>query len=101
MSLLSQAPAQYDAVMNMEYLDAALNESLRLYPVGNRLERFCKKTVEIGGLTIPKGTVVVVPTFPLHRDPEYWPEPDTFNPERYEAKEDETESDALLRYPIR
>lgn len=69
--------------MNMDYLDATLNESMRLYPVVPRLERLCKKTVEICGLTIPKGTVVLVPTYVLHRDPEYWSEPETFNPERW------------------
>uniref|UniRef100_A0A8B9GV11 unspecific monooxygenase n=1 Tax=Astyanax mexicanus TaxID=7994 RepID=A0A8B9GV11_ASTMX len=74
---------QYDAVMNMDYLDAALSESLRLYPPAARLERVCKKTVEINGLTIPQNTVVLAPVFPLHRDPEYWPEPDTFKPERF------------------
>ncbi|KAI4884178.1 hypothetical protein NFI96_027842 [Prochilodus magdalenae] len=95
----NKASAQYDAVMSMEYLDAALNESLRLYPVGNRLERFCKKTVEIGGLTIPKGTVVVVPTFPLHRDPEYWPDPDTFNPERF-TKENKESIDPYVYMPF-
>uniref|UniRef100_A0A3B1IVL8 Cytochrome P450 3A n=1 Tax=Astyanax mexicanus TaxID=7994 RepID=A0A3B1IVL8_ASTMX len=74
---------QYDAVMNMDYLDAALSESLRLYPPAARLERVCKKTVEINRLTIPQNTVVLAPVFPLHRDPEYWPEPDTFKPERF------------------
>ena len=77
-----KSPVQYDALMNMDYLDAALNESMRLYAVFPRTERHCKKTVEISGVTIPKGTVVVIPIYVLHRDPEYWPDPDTFNPER-------------------
>lgn len=71
--------------MTMDYLDAALSESLRLYPVIFRLHRVCKKTVEIKGLTIPKDTVVVIPTYALQRDPEYWTDPDTFKPERYEV----------------
>ena len=68
--------------MSMEYLDAALNETLRLYPVAPRTDRIAKKTVEINGVTIPEGTTVMIPIYPLHRDPEYWPDPDTFNPER-------------------
>ncbi|XP_072514047.1 cytochrome P450 3A30-like [Salminus brasiliensis] len=95
----NKAPAQYDAVMNMEYLDAALNESLRLYPVAPRIERVCKKTVEINGLTIPQGTVVMVPVFPLHRDPEYWPDPDTFNPERF-TKENKESVDPYVYMPF-
>lgn len=78
-----QAEIDYDSVMNMDYLDAALNESLRLFPIALRLERVCKKTVEINGIIIPKDTVVMVPIYALHRDPEYWTDPETFNPERY------------------
>ncbi|XP_053086085.1 cytochrome P450 3A27 isoform X4 [Pangasianodon hypophthalmus] len=79
----NKAEVDYDTVMNMDYLDAALNESLRLYPIAIRLERVCKKTVEINGLTIPKDTVVLIPTYVLQRDPEYWTEPDAFKPERF------------------
>ena len=60
-----------------------LNETLRLYSVAGRLERVCKKDVEISGVFIPKGTVVMVPTFILHRDQNLWPEPEEFRPERY------------------
>ncbi|KAG7316189.1 hypothetical protein KOW79_021055 [Hemibagrus wyckioides] len=80
----------YDTMMNMDYLDAVLSESLRLYPVALRLERVCKKTVEIKGLTIPKDVVVLVPTYALHRDPEYWADPETFNPERFTKENKES-----------
>ncbi|XP_077094353.1 cytochrome P450 3A27-like isoform X2 [Siphateles boraxobius] len=79
----NKAPVDYEAVMNMDYLDAALNESLRLFPVAARLERVCKKTVEINGVIIPKDTVVMIPTFALHRDPDYWSDPESFKPERF------------------
>ena len=79
----SQAPVTYDALMDMEYLDMVVNETLRLYPITNRLERVSKKDVEINGLFIPKGTIVMMPIYLLHRDPEYWPEPEEFRPERY------------------
>ncbi|XP_062866777.1 cytochrome P450 3A40-like [Trichomycterus rosablanca] len=79
----NQAQVEYDPLMNMDYLEATLSESLRLFPAANRLDRFCKKTVEINGITIPKQASVVVPIYALHRDPEYWPDPDVFNPERF------------------
>ncbi|KAB1263440.1 Cytochrome P450 3A12, partial [Camelus dromedarius] len=44
-----------------------------------------KKVVEVSGVLIPKGTVVTVPVFALHDDPEHWPEPEEFRPERNEA----------------
>ncbi|KAI5945536.1 Cytochrome P450 3A4 [Manis javanica] len=76
----------YDALVQMEYLDMVVNESLRLFPVAGRLERLCKKDVEMKGVLIPKGTVVMVPIFVLHQGPELWPEPEEFRPERFSKK---------------
>uniref|UniRef100_A0A8C4LKD7 unspecific monooxygenase n=1 Tax=Equus asinus TaxID=9793 RepID=A0A8C4LKD7_EQUAS len=70
----------------MEYLDMVLNETLRLFPIADRLERVCKKDVEINGVFIPKGTTVMMPIFVLHQHPEFWPEPEEFRPERFSKK---------------
>lgn len=78
-----QAPLTYEAIMKLEYLDMVVNETLRMYPIGGRIERTCKKDVEINGVIIPKGVVVTIPPHVLHRDPDYWPNPDEFRPERY------------------
>lgn len=86
-SVFVQAPVQYQALMEMEYLDSVINESLRLFPIASRLERVAKATVEINGLVIPKNMVVMIPTWPMHRDPELWPEPEEFKPERYRKKD--------------
>uniref|UniRef100_A0ABI7WDK8 unspecific monooxygenase n=1 Tax=Felis catus TaxID=9685 RepID=A0ABI7WDK8_FELCA len=59
---------------------------MELYPLSGRLERICKRDVEINGVFIPQGTVVVVPTFILHRDLELWSEPEEFHPTRFSKK---------------
>ncbi|XP_058425193.1 cytochrome P450 3A12-like [Diceros bicornis minor] len=82
----NKAPPTYDALVQMEYLDMVFNESLRLFPIVSRLQRVCKKDVEINGVFIPKGTLVMVPTFALHRASEFWPEPEEFRPERFSKK---------------
>ncbi|NXY82688.1 CP3AT protein, partial [Alcedo cyanopectus] len=82
-NLPNKATPTYNAIMQMDYLDMVVNESLRLFPAGGRIERVCKKTVEINSVTIPKGMVVMIPAHVLHRDPGYWPEPDEFRPERF------------------
>ncbi|KAM9314570.1 cytochrome P450, family 3, subfamily A, polypeptide 65 isoform 2-T2 [Pholidichthys leucotaenia] len=86
----NKAPIQYQDLMQMEYLDCTINESLRLYPIAARLERVAKASVEVNGLVIPKGMVVMVPTWPIHRDPEIWPEPLKFKPERFNKENKDT-----------
>ncbi|KAL6110958.1 cyp3a7 [Pungitius sinensis] len=86
----NKGPVEYQALMQMEYLDSVINESLRLYPIAPRLERVAKATVEINGIVIPKGMVVMVPTWPLHRDPSLWPEPEAFKPERFSKENKDT-----------
>uniref|UniRef100_A0A7N6AWP7 unspecific monooxygenase n=1 Tax=Anabas testudineus TaxID=64144 RepID=A0A7N6AWP7_ANATE len=95
----NKAPVEYQALMQMEYLDSVINESLRLYPIAARLERVAKATVEINGLVIPKGMVVMVPTWPLHRDPDLWSEPEKFKPERF-SKENKENIDPYTYMPF-
>ncbi|XP_055266216.1 cytochrome P450 3A24-like isoform X2 [Moschus berezovskii] len=82
----NKAPPTYDVLAQMEYLDMVVNETLRMFPIAIRLERFCKKDVEIHGVSIPKGTAAIVPISVLHKDPEFWPEPEEFRPERFSKK---------------
>ncbi|NP_001166588.1 cytochrome P450 3A15 [Cavia porcellus] len=88
-TLPNKAFPTYDVMMEMEYLDMVVNETLRLYPVANRIERMSKKDFEINGMSFPKGTLVMIPSFALHRDSKYWPEPDEFRPERFSKKNKE------------
>ncbi|XP_038200907.1 cytochrome P450 3A11 [Arvicola amphibius] len=98
-ALPNKAPPSYDKVMEMEYLDMVLNETLRLYPIANRLERVCKQDVEMDGVFIPKGSIVMVPLYALHHDPQYWPEPMAFRPERF-SKENKGSIDPYVYMPF-
>lgn len=80
--MLFKVRPNYDDLMQLEYLDMVVNESMRLYPILNRLERVAKTSVEINGVTIPRGTVVAIPVYVLQHDKAYWPEPEVFKPER-------------------
>uniref|UniRef100_A0A8C5RWF1 Cytochrome P450 3A n=1 Tax=Laticauda laticaudata TaxID=8630 RepID=A0A8C5RWF1_LATLA len=86
---LSKASITYEALMQIEYLDMVLNETLRMYPGVSRLQRMCKNTIKLNGITIPKGMGIAIPPVILHFNPEYWPEPEQFRPERFskEVKE--------------
>ncbi|KAL1278451.1 hypothetical protein QQF64_025124 [Cirrhinus molitorella] len=76
-------PITYEALMKMDYLEMAINESMRLLPTAPRLERSANKTVELNGVTIPKDTLVGIPVYVLCRDPQLWESPDEFRPERF------------------
>ncbi|XP_051941158.1 cytochrome P450 3A40 [Hippocampus zosterae] len=95
----NKAAVQYSELMEMEYLDMVINESLRLYPIVQRLERVAKAGIEINGVVIPKDMAVVVPTWPLHRDPDLWPQPEKFQPERF-SKENKDSIDPYVYLPF-
>ncbi|XP_064394654.1 cytochrome P450 3A24-like [Halichondria panicea] len=77
----------YEASQEITYLDLVVQESLRLYPPAPMILRLCNKTITINDLTIPKGVSVAVPIAHLHKDPQYWEEPDKFIPERFTSEE--------------
>jgi cytochrome P450 len=61
----------------------ALEESLRLYPPAWGFSRLALGDDEIGGYRIPKGSIVFVIPFVVHRRPKLWPDPDRFDPDRF------------------
>lgn len=66
----------------MKYLDMVMMETWRLYPIRPRLDRETKYNVEVNSLIISKGVLIPIPIHTLHRDPDVWPDPDSFKPER-------------------
>lgn len=58
-------------------------EAMRLYPPAAAMLREAAVDTEVGGVPVRKGTLVFLSTFALHRNPELYPEPDRFLPERF------------------
>ncbi|KAK9501325.1 hypothetical protein O3M35_012061 [Rhynocoris fuscipes] len=77
----------YEAVMSMSYLEMVFSEALRLYPPISGLERAVTKPIELNGLNLEVGTKIVIPVSGLHYDPQYYPDPLVFKPERFSHEE--------------
>lgn len=75
----------YDLLSQFKYLEMVVNEGLRKYPPINVLTRKCTQEFKIPGteLVVPKDTQITIPIFSIHRDPDYFPDPETFDPERF------------------
>jgi cytochrome P450 family 135 len=65
------------------YLDAVVNETLRLRPVISAVARRLTEPVEIGGWDLPAGVIVTPSIYLVHRRPDVYPEPERFLPERF------------------
>ncbi|RZC41760.1 cytochrome P450 9e2-like [Asbolus verrucosus] len=85
-----QERISYEAVLKMKYLDQVVSESLRKYPPGYVLNRICVKDYVIKPKNshekiaiIEKGCLVAVPVMGIHYSPEFFPNPEKFDPDRF------------------
>jgi cytochrome P450 len=66
------------------YLTATIHEIMRQRPVLINAEpRLVKKPVQIGGVDYPPGIVLIANAFLVHHDPDIYPDPHAFRPERF------------------
>ncbi|KAL6425639.1 hypothetical protein ACFW04_009634 [Cataglyphis niger] len=105
----SNGLAPYEIINNIEYLDAVINETLRMYPVTPALDRVCVETFELPPtlpgtkpFTIKKGDSIWIPVYAFHHDPQYFEEPEKFDPERFlgERKKESLNCGAYLPFGL-
>jgi cytochrome P450 len=79
--------AEIEAGESDEYLMATIHEVLRAKPVVPAPEpRLVKSPIEVNGVRYPAGITLLVSAYLLHHDPELYPDPYTFSPERFLAR---------------
>ncbi|XP_050040168.1 cytochrome P450 3A14-like [Dermacentor andersoni] len=93
-ALSTSGTLDYETVMRkMKYLGHVLDETLRLYSPGLLfVTRQAKEDFEYNGIPFKAGTAFMVSQYHLQRDPQYWPNAEEFDPERFAP-----ENEALLR----
>ncbi|CAN7996056.1 unnamed protein product [Ixodes hexagonus] len=72
-----------DDLKELKYLDCVLKECQRLYPSVPYIARNVTKEITIGGHIFPEGTNIGTNIFALHRDPDFFPKPEEFDPDRF------------------
>ena len=73
----------YEDMSKLQYMNQVISETLRMYPPAVRSDRYCQKTTIIKNIEIEKGSSVSFSIYNIHHDPEYYPNPHKFDPERF------------------
>jgi cytochrome P450 len=81
-ALGGRLPAAAD-LARLPYHRSVLDESLRLFPPAWIIGRRAIADDQIGGYSVPAGTVIAICIYTLHRHPAFWDDPDRFDPERF------------------
>nr|XP_033323905.1 cytochrome P450 9e2-like [Megalopta genalis] len=98
----------YEALTKMEYLEMVTSEALRKYPPVPFIDRSCVQKFELSpaapgydSITIKPGDVLGFPVYGMHHDPKYFPEPEKFDPERFnEQNKDKIDPYVYLPFGI-
>ena len=83
-AVTARLTAELDAADGDDYLTATINEILRLRPVlPNAEPRLTKRPITIGGFEYPAGVALLASAYLVHHDPDIYPDPYAFRPERF------------------
>ena len=74
-----------DDVADLPWTLRAVREAMRLYPAAHSIGRSTTAAEMLQGYRIPAGSAVVISPWAVHRSPKIWPDPDTFDPRRFDV----------------
>lgn len=76
----------FDDIPQLAYTTMVLEESMRLYPPAYAVSRTAVDEDVVGGFHVEKGAMITLSPYLTHRHPEFWENPDQFEPRRFSAE---------------
>jgi cytochrome P450 len=81
--VLGDEPPTAGDVRDLDLTERVIQEAMRLYPPVYTIFREPSEDVRLGGYEVPEGSLVMLPQWGVHRDPRWYDDPETFNPDRW------------------
>jgi cytochrome P450 len=82
-TVLGSRPPGLSDLQDLEYTGMVFEEAMRLYPPVWTISRVAAADDTVSGTRIRKGTTVMLSPYAMHRNPDIWPEPEKFVPDRF------------------
>ena len=82
-TVLGGRPPTFEDYRRLPYTERVLTESMRLYPPAWIVGRTAMEDLEVIGYKIPAKSILLVSQYVNHRAPEYFPDPENFDPDRW------------------
>ena len=73
----------WEDIPRLPWARAVLDEALRLYPPAWLITRRALQDVVLGGRAVPAGSILILSPYLVHRHPDLWPAPESFDPQRF------------------
>ena len=86
LDVLGDRQPVYEDMRRLTYTTAVVEEVIRLYPPVWILPRRAQQSDEVGGYHVPAGADVLICPYTMHRHPDFWTAPATFDPDRFDRE---------------
>ncbi|KAF5292049.1 hypothetical protein FQR65_LT11315 [Abscondita terminalis] len=80
-------PVECTDLNKFQYMERVMRETMRMFPVGPMLPRTITQDIKLETCTVPAGSSVVMVLIAMHWDPEIYPDPFKFDPDRFLPEE--------------